>query len=105
MAQWNVCPNPSARSREDMPYLVDVQSNSLEALPTRLVALPVCSRLAPDGQPQALCPMFSIDGVALVLMPHEAGAIEARLLKGHNSSLLARAHDIVRALDAVVSGV
>jgi len=36
MAQWDVYPNPSARSREDMPYLVDLQSNLLDVLPTRL---------------------------------------------------------------------
>ena len=83
----------------------DLQSNLLDALPTRLVAPRVRSRLALDGLPHALCPTFSIDGVALVLLPHEAGAIEARLLKRRNSSLLARAHDIVGALDAVLSGV
>ena len=104
MAQWDVYPNPSARLREEMPYLVDLQSNLLDVLPTRLVAPLVRSRLAPDGLPHALCPSFNIDGVTLVLLPHEAGPIEARLLKRRSSSLLAHAHDIAGALDAVVSG-
>jgi toxin CcdB len=104
MAQWDVYPNPSARLRDEMPYLVDLQSNLLDALPTRLVAPLVRSRLAPDGLPHALCPSFNIDGVTLVLLPHEAGPIEARHLRRRNSSLRARAHDIVGALDAVVSG-
>ena len=104
MAQWDVYPNPSARTRDDVPYLVDLQSNLLDALPSRLVAPLVRTRLAPDGFPRALCPTFNIDGVALVLLPHEAGPIEARLLKRRSASLLPQAHDIVAAIDAVVSG-
>ena len=104
MAQWDVYPNPSPRTRDDVPYLVDLQSNLLDALPSRLVAPLVRARLAPDGFPRALCPVFNIDGVSLVLLPHEAGPIEARLLKHKTVSLLPQAHDIVAALDAVVSG-
>jgi toxin CcdB len=104
MAQWDVYPNPSARSRDDVPYLLDLQSNLLDALPSRLVAPLVRTRLAPDGMPRALCPVFNIEGVALVLLPHEAGPIEARLLKRRAASLMPHAHDVVAALDALVSG-
>ena len=105
MPQWDVYPNPSARLRDDMPYLVDLQSDLLERLPTRLVAPLIRSRLAPGGLPRGLCPVFNIDGDAVVLIPHEAGPIEARLLKRRTASLRAQAHEIVAALDAVVSGV
>lgn len=104
MAQWDVYPNPSARSRDDIPYLVDLQSNLLDALPSRLVAPLALTRLAPEGVPRALCPVFNIDGVSVVLLPHEAGPIEARLLKRRVDSLLPHAHDVVAALDALVSG-
>jgi toxin CcdB len=105
MAQWDVYPNPSARLRDDMPYLVELQSDLLDRLPTRLVAPLVRSRLAPDGMPRSLCPAFNIDGAAVVLIPHEAGPIEARLLKRRVVSLRSRAHEIVAALDAAVGGV
>jgi len=104
MAQWDVYPNPSVRSRDDIPYLVDLQSNLLDALPSRLVAPLARTRLAPEGVPRALCPVFNIGGVSVVLLPHEAGPIEARLLKRPADSLLAHAHDVVAALDALVSG-
>jgi toxin CcdB len=104
MAQWDVYPNPSARSRGDIPYLVDLQSNLLDALPSRLVAPLALTRLAPEGVPRALCPVFNIAGVSVVLLPHEAGPIEARLLKRRTDSLLAQAHEVVAALDALVSG-
>jgi hypothetical protein len=38
-------------------------------------------------------------------LPQEAGPIDARLLKRRVVSLRTHAHDIVDALDAVVSGV
>jgi toxin CcdB len=104
MAQWDVYRNPSTRSREDIPYLIDLQSNLLGALPSRLVAPLARTRLAPEGVPRVLCPVFNIAGDAVVLLPHEAGPIEARLLKRRADSLLAQAHEVVAALDALVSG-
>ena len=104
MAQWDVYVNPSTRSREDIPYLVDLQSNLLDALPSRLVAPLARTRLALEGVPRALCPLFNIDGTSVVLLPHEAGSIEARLLKRRTASLLTQAHDVIAALDALVSG-
>ena len=38
MAQWDVYPNPVVRARDEIPYLVVLQSDLLDALPTRLVA-------------------------------------------------------------------
>ncbi|MGK2898878.1 MAG: CcdB family protein [Burkholderiaceae bacterium] len=48
MAQWGVYPNPSVRSRDDSPYLVDLQSDLLDALPSRPAAPLARTRLAPD---------------------------------------------------------
>lgn len=104
MAQWDVYVNPSPRSRDDIPYLIDLQSNLLDALPSRLVAPLARTRLTSEGVPRALCPVFNIEGDSVVLLPHEAGPIEARLLKRRSASLLTEAHEIVAALDALVSG-
>jgi toxin CcdB len=52
-----------------------------------------------------LCPAFTVEGVPVVLLPHEAGPVDARLLKGRVASLRSQAHEIGDALDAVVSGV
>jgi len=52
-----------------------------------------------------LCPVFTIGGVSVVLLPQEAGPIDARLLKRRVMSLRTHSHDIVGALDAVISGV
>lgn len=104
MAQWDVYPNPSAQSRSDIPYLVDLQSDLLASLGSRLVAPLARSRVPVDGLPRRLCPRFTIEGETLMLMPQEAGPVGARRLKDPVLSLRHRAHEITDALDAVLSG-
>ncbi len=105
MAQWDVYPNPSARLRDEIPFLVDLQSDMLNGLPMRLVAPLARTRIPGTALPRRLCPVFTIEGGEVVLLPHEAGAIDARLLKGRVASLRTHSHEIVDALDTVVSGV
>jgi len=104
MAQWDVYPNPSTRLREEIPFLVDLQSDLLGGLDTRLVAPLARSRVPRAALPRRLCPEFTVEGASVILLPQESGAIDARLLKGRVASLKAQSHEIVDALDAVVSG-
>jgi toxin CcdB len=105
MAQYDVYPNPSARSRDVVPYVVDVQSDLLSALRTRLV-MPL-TRVAVDlpYPPRRLAPLFSIEGERLALQPQTAAGLDARLLRKPVASLTAHAGEIRDALDAVISGV
>ena len=106
MAQFDVYLNPSARSRDTFPYLVDIQSTVLSRLHTRLM-LPL-SRVGNDlsaGLPRRLAPHFVVDGERLSLLAHLGAAIEARHLRKPVASLVGSRHEIVDALDAVVSGV
>ena len=105
MAQWDVYPNPASTARDQLPYLVVLQSDLLDQLPTRLVAPLSRSQLMADALPQRLAPTFDIAGERLRLKAHEAGVVPARLLRLPVTSLRTEAHRIVDALDAVVSGI
>ena len=105
MAQWDVHLNPVARARDQIPYLVVLQSDLLDGLPTRLVAPLSRSRVDAPGLPRRLAPDFVVAGERLVLKPHEAGTLFTRSLGTAVASLRTDAHRIVDALDAVVSGV
>ena len=106
VAQWDVYENPSARAREDVPYLIDVQSGLLAGLRTRLVVPLVAQEgdTAP-GLPRRLIPSFEIAGRRLRLVPHEAGVIDATLLRSSVTTLRDERHLITDAMDAVISGV
>jgi toxin CcdB len=105
MAQYDVYANPNPKSRDAVPYLVDVQSGLLDSLRTRLV-MPLSRVGVTAGTlPRRLVPVFTIKGEALALHAHEAAGIDARLLKRAVASVSDRALEIRDALDAVVSGI
>ena len=105
MAQYAVYPNPNPRSRDQVPYVVDVQSDLLSALRTRLV-MPL-TRVAVDlpHPPRRLAPQFTVAGERLALAPQATAGLDARLLRAPVASLAAHAGEIRDALDAVLSGV
>jgi toxin CcdB len=105
MPQWDVYINPSERSRAELPFLVDLQSDLLSALATRFVAPLSHSAVALGDLPRRLSPAFEVVGRTVVLLPQEAGPIEARLLRAPVTSLRAQSYRLIDALDAVVSGV
>ncbi len=105
MAQWDVYPNPDQRSKSAVPYFVDLQSELLSELDTRLVAPLVATKVAASRMPQRLCPVFRIAGKTLVLMPHESGPVDRRILKRRVESLRSQADQIISAVDAALSGI
>ena len=105
VAQWDVYPNPSARLRDEIPFLVDLQSDLLSGLGSRLVAPLARTRAASAALPHRLCPVFTIAGSTVTLLPQVSGPIDSRLLKRKVASLRAHAHEIVGALDSVFVGI
>ena len=105
MAQYDVYPNPNPRSREAVPYVVDVQSALLDGLRTRLIVPLTRVGVVAPGLPRRLIPVFVIRGERLALHAHIAAGIDAKLLRGKVDSLLAHAGEIRDAFDAVMSGV
>ncbi len=105
MAQWDVHLNPVAKARDQIPFLVVLQSDLLDELPTRLVAPLSRSTVDAVGLPGRLAPEFVVAGERVVLKPHEAGTLLARQLGSPLASLRTESFRIIDALDAVVSGV
>ena len=105
MAQWDVYLNPVARARDQIPYLVVLQSDLLDDLPTPWVAPLSRSRVDAPTLPRRLAPDFLIVGERLVLKPHETGPLTARSLGKPVANLRTDAQRIIDELDAVVGGV
>jgi toxin CcdB len=105
MAQFDVYPNPRPESRGQVPYVVDVQSDLLDILPTRLVMPLMVSESVPGSVPRNLCPVVYVSDEPLFLMPHMAAPVGAKLLRKPVATLRSQASDICAASDAVLSGV
>lgn len=103
--QYDVYPNPSPRMRDVYPYVLDVQSDLLKALATRMVVPLAMTSLPASSLPRRLCPLLRVKGQSLMLVPFEAAPLDKRNLKSKVATLRERADDIVAAMDAVLSGV
>jgi len=105
MAQFDVYANPSVASRDGFPFLVVLQNDQLDHLPTRLVMPLQRLEREPAGMPRRLAQVVQVEGEALHLAAHQCAAMPARLLRKPVASLAAEQGTLRDALDAVVSGV
>lgn len=103
--QYDVHHNPGPRMRDQYPCVVDVQSDLLGSLATRMVVPLAVTTLAAHDLPRQLCPVIAVKGKNLMLVAFEAAPLGRRLLKNKVVSVKHRASDIIAAMDAVVSGV
>lgn len=103
--QFDVHPNPNKASAAAYPFVLDIQSNLLSALPTRLVTPLQLMQEDPIEIPARLCPSFTVKGQKVSLVSYQAAPISKKLLKKPVASLASQAHEIIAAIDAVLSGV
>jgi len=103
--QYDVYANPSAKSAEAFPLVVDIQSNLLRGLATRMVVPLASLSLGKNDIPQRLCPSLSVAGKDYMLLPYQAAPLLKVQLKKKLGSLADKAHAIVGAIDAVISGI
>jgi toxin CcdB len=103
--QYDVYDNPSPRMRDLYPYVVDIQSDLLSSLATRMVVPLAVTALAAHDLPRQLCPVIPVKGKNLMLLVFEAAPLGRRLLKNKASSVKHYASDIITAMDAVRSGI
>jgi len=101
MARFDLYRNPG-RNTETIPYLMEVQSNVISALATRIVVpLRTFGGLSKLALPADLFPIIAVDGVEHFLDTPQMGAIALSELKIKAGSARQYQGDIQTALDRV----
>ena len=104
MARFDVYRNPGQQS-EQTPYLLDVQTDLLHGLETRIVIpLRRCDRFQTVKLPGNLSPTFNIENIECILETAKLAAVPIRILKAPVTSLAARRLEITTALDFLFQG-
>lgn len=104
MAQFSVYRNKNARTKATFPLLVDVQSDLLEPLNTRVV-IPMTKALALTKKPVShLTPVVSFDGDRYLLMTPQLAGIERAELGPHAGTLVDERPTILAAIDFLLTG-
>lgn len=102
MARFDIYRNPG-KNKESIPYLVDVQSNVISGLATRIVIpLRTLGRFSSLTPPGDLFPVIEVDGIPHFLDTPQMGAIPSSELKVKAGSAQAHQFDIQTALDRVL---
>ncbi|SDH35040.1 CcdB family protein [Pseudomonas panipatensis] len=103
MKQFDLYHNPSPRSREDIPLLLDVQSDLLASLNTRVV-IPLSRGKGLSGISR-LMPEVTVDGERLLLLTPQMAGIARRDLGEPVGSLAHLRQDIISAIDLLITGI
>ena len=104
MARFDVYANPGSHA-DTTPYLLDVQSDLLDGLDSRVV-IPLRSlkHFPKIRLPTRLTPVFAIEGTDCLLETPKLGAVPLRVLKSPVTSLAHAQEQITAALDFLFQG-
>lgn len=102
MAQFDVHRNAGGAHP---PYLLVVQSDLLRDLDTVVVVPLIPAALLADRPIRGLYPVFTIEGTSLVMLTAQAAGVSPALLGERVTSLAEHHHDIIGALDILITGV
>ncbi len=104
MARFDVYPNPG-RHAATTPYLLDVQSDLLDGLDSRMVIpLRGLAHFAKVRLPRRLTPVLTVEGREFLLETPKMGAVPQGILTSPVTSLSDEQAQIIAALDFLFQG-
>lgn len=105
MPQFDVYRNANPASRARVPYLLDIQSDLLESISTRVV-VPLCKPELLKGRlADQLNPLFEVEGRRMVMLTPELAGVSGKILGEPIANLAGERQVIVAALDLLISGI
>ena len=105
MPQFAVYRNPNPETTADYPLLLDVQSDLIAELGTRVV-VPLCPAEATKGKLlRTLTPVFEVAGEQYVMLTPQLAGIPVRRLGTKVADLTQHRDEIVAALDLLITGI
>lgn len=105
MPQFSVYRNTNPDTRANYPLLVDVQSDLIADLATRMV-IPLSPASAMKGKLiKTLTPLFAIDGKQYAMLTPQMAGISRKQLGAKAGDLSAHRDEIVAAVDLLITGI
>ena len=104
MKQFDVYTNTDSDTNQTYPYFVDVQTELLDVLNSRVV-IPLTAALLNKGLPDNICPKVEISGQQYYLLTYQITTVSRSFLRKYESSLLLNRTEIINSLDFLISGI
>ncbi len=105
MSQFDVYINPSKKSREAYPYIIDIQNALMSDIATRIV-IPL-GRLNHfrNEKMDGLTPLIEYENEAYILLTPQIASMPSRLLKSPIGSVESLRDEIIAAIDFAITGI
>ncbi len=105
MRQFDVYANPSRTTRKAYPFIVDIQSDIISDIATRIVVPLGRKADFKSEELKRLTPTIEYEGEELLLLVPQVASIPAKVLKTPIGSLSHLRDEIVSALDFAITGI
>jgi len=105
MSQYSLYKNENKSSKKTYPFFVDVQSDLLDSLNSRVVIPLSLNKETNNTNAKKLCPIFDIEGKKYILLTHQMTSVPCSLLKKSFGSLENNRYEILGAMDILLTGI
>ena len=105
MSQFTLYRNDDMGTQKAYPYFVDVQSNLLDELNSRMVIPLSPHTLVNKTNADKLCPLIQFDDGDFVLLTHQMTSVPKSILKTEMLSLERYRYEIINAIDMLITGI
>lgn len=103
MAQFDVYANPNPATKRNIPFLLDIQTDLLNNLTTRVV-IPLYTVSAMGKAAKHLNPQFSVKRTSVIMSTAELAGVAVNSLGDNVCSLKEHRNEIIAAIDFLVTG-
>ena len=103
MAQFDVYENPNPETARVFPFLLNVQTDLLDSLPTRVV-VPLVGKSMLNTGAVGLNPQFEIEGIKVFMLTAQVAGVASHAFGTKVCSLKEYRSEIIAALDFLFVG-
>jgi toxin CcdB len=105
MSQFDVYTNPSKKSREAYPYIIDIQNALINDITTRIVIPLGKLKHFRNEKMDGLTPLIEYKNEQYILLTPQIASMPSKLLKDPVGSVKSLRDEIIAAIDFAITGI
>jgi len=105
MSQFDVYINPSKRSREAYPYIIDIQNVLISDIATRIVIPLGKLNHFKNEKMNGLTPVIEYENEQFILLTPQVSSMPTKLLRNPVGSVESLRDEIIAAIDFAITGI
>lgn len=105
MSQFFIYRNDNKNSKKIYPFFIDVQSDLVQGLNSRIVMPFSLSKETKNLNVKNLCPVFEVEDKKYILLTHQITTVPVSVLKKEVGDFSKFRNEILGAIDILLTGI